>query len=266
MASKPSKKGASESEKAPVVPAPASARTSSAPPPKSSSVPPAAPGSVPPAKPGSIPPSIPPRASDPGAKKKAVSAADIAAELVAGIAEPPLIYYARALEDDNAHSAAQAARVFEELIAQKPELCAPHIERLVRGLSSMHPRVIQAAAAALPVLARVAPAKVARHLDKLLGGFAASSEVAKDGMVRTFVALCVASVAYQRRVIDVLELALSGAEAKTLQRWTELVLPALKGEPHAQARAAVEKRLQDIARPQAEKIAEFLGIRLRRVQ
>lgn len=205
------------------------------------------------------------RPSDPAAKKKAVSAADIAAELLAGTADPPLISYARALEDENAHQAAQAARVFEELIGQKPELCAPHIERLVRGLGSAHPRVVQAAATALPVLARVAPAKVARHLERLLTGFAAANEVAKDGMVRTFVALCVASVAYQRRVIDVLETALTGADAKTLQRWTELVLPALKGEPHAQARAAVERRLQDIPRPQAEKIADFLGIRLRRI-
>ena len=57
--------------------------------------------------------------------------------------------------------------------------------------------------------------------------------------------------------------ALTGAEPKTLLRWTELVLPALKGEPHAQARAVVEQRLNDIPRPQAEKIAEFLGIRLR---
>jgi hypothetical protein len=205
------------------------------------------------------------RASEPGAKKKAVSAADIAAELLAGTADPPLIFYARSLEDENPHPAGVAARVFEELIAHKPELCAPHIERLVRGLSSAHPRVVQAAANALPVLARVAPAKVARHLDRLLTGFAGASEVAKDGMVRTFVALCVASVAYQRRVIDVLEAALTGADAKTLQRWTELVLPALKGEPHAQARAAVERRLNEIARPQAEKIAEFLGIRLRRI-
>ena len=60
--------------------------------------------------------------------------------------------------------------------------------------------------------------------------------------------------------------ALAGAEPKTLLRWTELVLPALKGEPHAQARAVVEQRLPDVPRPQAEKIAEFLGIRLRRAR
>jgi hypothetical protein len=41
------------------------------------------------------------------------------------------------------------------------------------------------------------------------------------------------------------------------------VLPALKGEPHAQARAVVEQRLSAIPRPQAEKISEFLGIKLR---
>ena len=108
-----------------------------------------------------------------------------------------------------------------------------------------------------------APAKVARHLERLRANYDAAIDVAKDGIVRTFVALCIASVAYQKRVIDVLEKQSSGAEPKTLLRWTELVLPALKGEPHAQARAVVEQRLNDIPRPQAEKIAEFLGIRLR---
>ena len=47
-------------------------------------------------------------------------------------------------------------------------------------------------------------------------------------MVRTFVALCLASVAYQKRVVDVLERALAGAEPRPLQRWTERVLPALR--------------------------------------
>src|SRR5262249_40933878 len=142
-------------------------------------------------------------------------------------------------------------------------LCAPHIERFVRLLMSENARVVQTSAHALPALARVAPAKVARHLDRLRAGYDEASDVAKEGMVRTFVALCIASVAYQRRVVDVLEKALLGVEPKTLVRWTELVLPALKGEPHAQARAVVEQRLYEIPRQQAEKIAEFLGVKLR---
>jgi hypothetical protein len=195
-----------------------------------------------------------------GPKKKG---AETAAQIIAGTAEPGLAHYARALESENATLANQAARVIDEVIAQKPELVAPYIERLVRLLLSANTRVVSSCAGALPVLARVAPAKVARHLERLRGSYDAASDVAKDGMVRTFVALCIASVAYQKRVIDVLEKALGGAEPKTLLRWTELVLPALKGEPHAQARAVVEQRLPELPRPQAEKIAEFLGIRLR---
>jgi hypothetical protein len=197
------------------------------------------------------------------APKKKSGSAEVAAQLATGTAEPGVAHYARALEDPNPNTASQAARVLEELVHQKPELCAPHIERFVRLLTSANPRVVQTSASALPALARVAPAKVARHLERLRGNYDAASEVAKEGMVRTFVALCVASVAYQRRVVDVLEKALLGAEPKTLVRWTELVLPALKGEPHAQARAVVEQRLPEIPRPQAEKIADFLGIRLR---
>ncbi|MFI5305904.1 MAG: hypothetical protein ACHQ53_01050 [Polyangiales bacterium] len=201
--------------------------------------------------------------ADPVGRKKKPGSAEIAAQLAAGAAELGVGHYARALEDTNPNNASQAARVIEELAALRPELCAPHIERLVRALGSENARVVQASATALPLLAKVAPAKVARHLERLRTTYDAASDAAKEGMVRSFVALCVASVAYQRRVIDVLDRALGTADAKTLVRWTELVLPALKGEPHAQARAVVEARLAEIPRAQAEKIAGFLGIRLR---
>ena len=207
-------------------------------------------------------PAAPAEEARPTSKKK-LGSADIAASIVAGTAEPGLSHYARALEDPNPNASGQAARVFEEVVNLKPELCAPFIDRFVRTLPGSNARVVQASAAALPVLARVAPAKVARHLEKLRASFDTTSDVGKEGMVRTFVALCLASVAYQKRVVDVLEKALATAEPRTLQRWTELVLPALKGEPHAQARAVVEQRLQAIPRAQAEKISDFLGIKLR---
>jgi len=47
--------------------------------------------------------------------------------------------------------------LIEELVLLKPELCAPHIERLVRGLWSPHPRVVQAAAAAPSSRSSTAP-------------------------------------------------------------------------------------------------------------
>lgn len=214
------------------------------------------------AAPTSTPP-VPGTASEPPGGKKKSGGAELAAQIVAGTSELGLAHFARALEHENPHTSSQAARVIEEVVLLKPELVAPHIERLVRLLTSINPRVVQASATTLPMLTRIAPAKVARHLERLRGGYPTASDVAKEGMVRIFVALCVASVAYQKRVIDVLESALASAEPKTLLRWTELVLPALKGEPHAQARSVVEGRLPEIPRPQAEKIAEFLGIRLR---
>ena len=62
-----------------------------------------------------------------------------------------------------------------------------------------------------------------------------------------------------------LDLALGQADARTLVRWTEIVLPALKGEPHARARAVVEGRIGELPRPIAQKLADFLGIKLRRL-
>jgi hypothetical protein len=155
--------------------------------------------------------------------------------------------------------------VLEELSNQKPEMLAPHIERFVTSLASDRPRVAQCAAHVLPILARVAPAKVAKHLPTMQASFGTASEIAKDGLVRTFVSLCLASVTYQRRLIEVFEHALRDADQKALVRWVELILPALKGEPYAQARSIAESRLQDpdLPRPIAQRVAELLGVKLR---
>jgi hypothetical protein len=130
-------------------------------------------------------------------------------------------------------------------------------------LASPHARVVRASANALPELARVAPAKVARHLPKLKDAFDDVTDVARDGIVRTWVSLCLASVAYQRRLIDILQHALTNAPDKTLVAWSAVVLPALKGEPHAEAREVVEARIPQLPRPLAQKIAKQLGITLR---
>jgi hypothetical protein len=159
--------------------------------------------------------------------------------------------------------AAQAARVLSEVLAQKPEAVVPLVEKFVRALVSKNKRAAQTGADALPVIARIAPARVAKYLDTLRDAYSVASPIGRDGLVRTLTSLCVASVAYQKRLEPVLCLALSDADPKMLQKWSEVVLPALKGEPHAAARAVVEKRLYDIPRPVAQKIADQLGVRLR---
>lgn len=160
-------------------------------------------------------------------------------------------------------AATRAARAIEALLEQDPEAIVPIIDRLVKAIGGEEKRTAQTAATALPVMARIAPARVARHLQLLKDSFETATPVGKDGLVRTFAALCTASVAYQRRLEGVLNQALTEADAKTLPKWTEVVLPALKGEPHARARATVEARLDRIPKNVAQKIADFLGIKLR---
>ncbi|MFZ1866341.1 MAG: hypothetical protein WAU39_19135 [Polyangiales bacterium] len=160
-------------------------------------------------------------------------------------------------------AATQSARVLSELVTEKPELVVPLVSKFAKGISSSNKRVVQASAEALPAIARIAPARVARQLDVLKSSFQEANDVGKDGLVKTFAALCTASVAYQKRLEPVLTLALSKADGKTLLAWSQIVLPALKGEPHARARAVVEGRLNLIPRSYAQQIADFLGIKLR---
>jgi hypothetical protein len=192
-------------------------------------------------------------------------ASGTAHDIVAGTAAHGVDLYVRALADDKESTVGQAARVLEEVADLKPELLAGHIERLIASLCGPQARASTCAAHVLPLVSRVAPAKVAKHLDGMLAAFDAGTETAQDGLVRTFVALCTASVTYQKKLISVLERALQRADDKTLARWAQLVLPALKGEPHAQARAVVDKRLADpgLPRPSAQRVADVLGIKLR---
>lgn len=168
-----------------------------------------------------------------------------------------------ALLDGATPKATTAARVIAELSNVKLESVVPLVDKFAKSITSKNKRVVQTSADALPSVARIAPARVARHLELLRSSFPESSPVGKDGLVRTFAALCTASVAYQKRLEPVLTHALGEADGKVLLRWSQIVLPALKGEPHARARAVVEARLDRIPRAYAQQIADFLGIKLR---
>jgi hypothetical protein len=193
-------------------------------------------------------------------------AASLANALVSGTSATSLEQYVEQLaQPQNAANPEQAAHVLEALAQIKPELLTPHIELLVKQLESPNEVVARACAFCLPVLARVVPAKVAKQLKTMQAALPSAPEIARDGLVRTFVALCVASVTYQKRLIDSFELALRTAQPHQLTAWVEHVLPALKGEPYAQARSTVEQRLLEPQLPReiAQRIADFLGIKLR---
>jgi hypothetical protein len=193
------------------------------------------------------------------------SSVSLVEEIIAGHAEHGLAHYVHLLEDENDAVVSQGARVIDEIVTHKPELLAPHLDRLIAALLSDRPRNVRCAAAALPVLARVTPAKVAKHLPMLVDQLEGAPLAAKDALLRTFVGLCVASVTYQKRLLDVFGRSLQKADDVSLPQWTELILPALKGEPYAQVRAIVEGRLSDpdLPRPTAQRIADHLGIKLR---
>jgi len=203
------------------------------------------------------------KVASPERTTKSNAAADVAARVLSGEEDKTIIDLGDELIGEKKSVAAQAARVLDEIVSEKPEAVVPIIDRFAKAIGASAKRPAQSAAHALPLMARVAPARVARHPPRLKESFDGATAAGKDGLVRTFAGLCTASVAYQKRLEDVLNKALSEADAKTLIAWTEVVLPALKGEPHARARATVEGRLGRIPKVHAQKIADFLGIRLR---
>lgn len=187
----------------------------------------------------------------------------VAEAIAAGTSATSLEQYFEALLQPQ--QGQSAARVIEAVAQVKPELLTPQIELMVKQLGSSHTHIALCCAHCLPVLARVAPAKVAKQLKVMQAALPDAPAIAKDGLVRTFVALCVASVTYQKRLIDSFELALRTAAPDQLSAWVGHILPALKGEPYAQARSVVEARLPDpeLPREVAQQVADFLGVKLR---
>jgi hypothetical protein len=180
-------------------------------------------------------------AMEPKSGKKAASGgAVVAAQRILADESPQskIAEHGETMMEGPRTAATQSARVLSEIIAAKPELVVPLVAKFARGISSSNKRVVQTSAEALPAIARIAPARVARQLDVLKSSFEDANDVGKDGLVKTFAALCTASVAYQKRLEPVLE-------------------------PHARARAVVEGRLDLIPRSYAQQIADFLGIKLR---
>jgi hypothetical protein len=194
---------------------------------------------------------------------KSQAAAEVADRVLSGEEDKTIADLGDDLISGKKSVAAQAARVLDEIVDREPEAVVPIIDRFAKAIGGPAKRPAQSAAHALPLMARVAPARVAKHLPRLKESFDDATAPGKDGLIRTFAGLCTASVAYQKRLEDVLDQGLREADAKTLIAWTEVVLPALKGEPHARARATVEGRLGRIPKVHAQKIADFLGIKLR---
>ena len=75
----------------------------------------------------------------------------------------------------------------------------PHIDELVPSLFSEHTRVRKMAHAVLPTITRIAPARVAKHLP-LLTEKATQVDASTEAVLSTFIALCSASSAYQRKL------------------------------------------------------------------
>ena len=101
----------------------------------------------------------------------------------------------------------------------------------------------QVAADAMPGIAKFAPARVARELDYLRGSFRSALDEGQDGLVRTFATLCIASVAYQKRLEPVLTDALGIAEGKTLSELGRAIAKEIatrRQEIDVLARALVE--------------------------
>lgn len=189
------------------------------------------------------------------AKVDEITSANDKAERVQKLAE--------AMNGSPRAKAVEAAEILHAMVDSHAALLVPHVAAFAEGLSVRNKRVVQTCADALPAIAKVAPAKVAKHLDTLKDAFEPTMIDGKDGLVRTFSNLCSASVAYQKRLEPSLTLALETAKVTHLERWASTILPALKGEPHARARTVVEHRLNRIPRSQAQAIASAINFDLR---
>ena len=155
-------------------------------------------------------------------------------------------------------------RLLDDIVIHEPARLANVVDRFVQAMLGEHPKSANVSARILPELARTAPARVAKHLAMLTDSVTGESNEVQDGLVRIFTALAVASITYHRRLVESFAKALEHAEPKQFVMWAQLVLPVLKSEPYADVRTLVENRLPTLPAPFAQKLADFLGIKLRK--
>lgn len=156
-----------------------------------------------------------------------------------------------------------AAETLRRLADIDPRRMGAVVNRIVPHLALAHPEVVTIAGETLVVLTREVPAKVAKHSDAMLALWPTATPQGRAVMVRILTGLCEASVVYQRRLGPHLERALAEADLEALVEWAAALLPVLKGEPYANARAIAEQRLADLPRDEGRAACATIGISYR---
>lgn len=187
---------------------------------------------------------------------------ELADGLIAGTERRDLRQLVSAL-DKGGSDAGVIADALRDVAEREPKLLGPVIGRLARQTRHPDPVVAAACGAILAELCKTSPAKVAKQIDTLTDALSDAGPAARDGIVHTFIALCAASVVYQRRLGGTLSQALAGADMQQLSSWAQLMLPTLKGEPYANAREIVEQRLSDLPRTEGQALCATIGVSYR---
>lgn len=156
-----------------------------------------------------------------------------------------------------------AAEVIDAVLEKNIELGVHIADALVRALIGKNRKAAAMAQSRLPELSRNAPAKVAKHLAMLQNAFKDASAAVQDGIVEIYLVLCHASITYQRKLEQSFHELMRNANDKQLLVWAEIILPVLKGEPHASTREIIEARIPELTKNNAKKLADILGIKLR---
>lgn len=159
--------------------------------------------------------------------------------------------------------AVQAAQTLRRLADIDPRRLGGVVSRIAQHLALDHVEVVALAGETLALLAQAVPAKVAKHSDAMVQLWPEATSTGRNAIVRTLIGLCEASVVYQRRLGPHLERALAEADLDTLVTWAADLLPVLKGEPYANARAIAEERLADLPRDEGRAACATVGVSYR---
>ncbi|RYE25867.1 MAG: hypothetical protein EOP51_02540 [Sphingobacteriales bacterium] len=135
---------------------------------------------------------------------------------------------ATALHTGSKKMASDCIKVLYEVADRKPELVAPHLDVLLKLLTSKDNRLVWGAMTAIHGITSVVPNKVHKHLNEIMLAADAGSVITKDHAVGVLTTLA-ADKKYQEEAIALLLAQLENAAGNQLGMYAEqiaVVLPA----------------------------------------
>lgn len=145
-----------------------------------------------------------------------------------------------------------AAMVIDDIATKRPDLIAPHIEKLFAQLGAKHNRIVWGMISTLMALTPLKPEAIMAHLEQIIDATDGSSVVAKDRFMQILAHLN-SHDTYQATITPIILHRLRYAAVNQTPMYAEAVAKTISAQDWPEFAAIVELRRDEISYPAKKK-------------